>query len=149
MRVQLFGGFGVEVAGRRVDAERWRLRKARTVVKLLGLEPTQRLHREHVLDLLWPDLPPPAAANNLHQVLHAARRALAGDGNGLLELRDHVVVLRTGGLVDVDVARFRELAAAALDGDDLDDLRAADAAYGGELLPEDRYESWARAPREE
>src|SRR6266568_3953405 len=150
MRVQLLGGFGVEVGGRRVDAERWRLRKARTVVKLLALEPTQRLHREHLLDLLWPDLPPPAAANNLHQVLHAARRALAGEAtNGLLELRDHVVLLRADGLVDVDVARFRELAGAAAGSDDLDGLRAADAAYLGELLPEDRYETWARAPREE
>src|SRR5205823_6939136 len=79
MRVQLLGGFGVEVGGRRVDTGRWRLRKARTVVKLLTLEPSQRLHREYLLDLLWPDLPPAAAANNLHQALHAARRALAGE----------------------------------------------------------------------
>jgi DNA-binding SARP family transcriptional activator len=74
--------------------------QARTVVKLLALEPTQRLHREYLLDLLWPDLPPPAAANNLHQALHVARRALVGaDADGLLELRDHVVILRASGLV--------------------------------------------------
>src|SRR5690242_17233585 len=103
MQVRLLGGFGVEVGGRRVDPTRWRLRKARTVVKLLALEPAQRLHRDYLLDLLWPDLPPPAAANNLHQALHAARRALAGEGsNGLLELRDHVVVLKADGLVEVD-----------------------------------------------
>src|SRR6266536_2795502 len=87
MHVQLLGGFGVEVGGRQVDAGQWRLRKARTVVKLLALEPTQRLHREYLLDLLWPDLAPPAAANNLHQALHAARRAQAaldgGDLDGL------------------------------------------------------------------
>src|SRR5262249_38779556 len=95
-------------------------------------------------------LPPAAAANNLHQALHAARRALAGQrSDGLLELRDQMVVLRAAGPVDVDVARFRALAAAALDGDGLDGLRAAGAAHGGELLPEDRYEAWARAPREE
>src|ERR671937_979624 len=105
MRVQLLGGFGVEVDGRPVDAGRWRLRKARTVVKLLALEPSQRLHREYLLDLLWPDLPPPAAANNLHQALHAGRRALAGESaDGLLELRDQVVVPRAGGPVEVDAA---------------------------------------------
>jgi DNA-binding SARP family transcriptional activator len=97
MRVQLLGAFGVEVGGKRVDPARWRLRKARTVLKLLALEPGQRLHREYLLNLLWPDLPPRAAANNLHQALYVARRALAGEGaegaDGLLELRDHVVVL--------------------------------------------------------
>src|SRR4051812_48702475 len=150
MRVQLLGGFGVEVDGRAVDPSRWRLTKARTVVKLLALDPAQRLHREYLLDLLWPDLSPAAAANNLHQALHAGRRALAGDGaDGLLELRDQVVVLRAGGLVEVDAARFRTQAEAALDGGDLDGLRAAHAAYDGELLPDDRYESWVRGPRDE
>ena len=120
------------------------------MVKLLALEPTQRLHREYLLDLLWPDLAPPAAANNLHQALHAARRALAGaDADGLLELRDNVVALRAGGLVEVDAARFRAQAQAALDGGDLDGLCAADTSYPGELLPEDPYEPWTRGPREE
>jgi predicted ATPase/DNA-binding SARP family transcriptional activator len=150
MRVQLLGGFGVEVGGHSVDAAGWRLRKARTVVKLLALAPDHRLHREYLLDLLWPDLAPPAAANNLHQALHVARRALMGsEVGGLLELRDQVVVLRADGLVDVDAARFRALARAALNDGDLDGLRAADAAYAGELLPEDRYEEWARGPRAE
>jgi predicted ATPase/DNA-binding SARP family transcriptional activator len=150
MHVQLLGRFGVEVAGRTVDPSRWRLTKARTVVKLLALDPAQRLHREYLLDLLWPDLSPSAAANNLHQALHAARRALAGEGaDGLLELRDQVVVLRAGGLVEVDAARFRTQAEAALDSGDLAGLRAAHAAYRGELLPDDRYETWVRGPRDE
>ncbi|MEN3357200.1 MAG: hypothetical protein V7637_1182 [Mycobacteriales bacterium] len=150
MRVRLLGGFGVEVDGRPVDAARWRLRKARTMVKLLSLEPAQRLHRELLLDLLWPDLAPSAAANNLHQALHAARRALSGEGtDGLLELRDQVVVLQAGGLVEVDASRFRALARAALDGGDLAALQAAQAAYLGDLLPDDRYEAWARGPRDD
>jgi predicted ATPase/DNA-binding SARP family transcriptional activator len=150
MRVRLLGGFGVEVAGRTVDPSRWRLTKARTVVKLLALDPAQRLHREYLLDLLWPDRSPSAAANNLHQALHAARRALAGEGaDGLLELRDQVVVLRASGLVEVDAESFRTRAEAALEDGDLAGLRAAHAAYHGELLPEDRYESWVRGPRDE
>ena len=150
MRVQLLGGFAVEVGGRTVDASRWRLTKARTLVKLLALEPAQRLHREYLLDLLWPDLSPSAGANNLHQALHAGRRALAGEGaDGLLELRDQVVVLRASGLVDVDATQFRTQAEAALDAGDLAGLRAAHAAYRGELLPDDRYESWVRGPRDE
>lgn len=150
MRVRLLGGFDVEVGGERVDPARWRLRKARTVVKLLCLERGQRLHREFLLHLLWPSLSPAAASNNLHQALHVARRALAAEGtDGLLELRDHLVVLRADGLVEVDADRFRTMAAAALESEDLVALREADAAYLGELLPEDRFEPWASAPRDE
>lgn len=47
--------------------------KARSLVKLLALAPGHRLARERVLDLLWPDLPPESAVNNLYQTLHAVR----------------------------------------------------------------------------
>ncbi|HEY0470091.1 MAG TPA: BTAD domain-containing putative transcriptional regulator, partial [Kribbella sp.] len=151
MQIRLLGGFGVDRGGEPVEPRAWRLRKARTLVKLLALTRDQRLHREVLLDALWPDRDPTSAVNNLHQALHVARRALAGDGptNGLLELRDDVVSLLTDGLVDVDVRRFEQLTALARAGGDLADLRAAVAAYTGDLLPEDRFEDWAARPREE
>jgi hypothetical protein len=40
----------------------WRLRNAATLVKLLVLAP---IHREQVMDLIWPDLGRAAASNNL------------------------------------------------------------------------------------
>jgi DNA-binding SARP family transcriptional activator len=71
----------------------WRLRKARTLVKLLALAPAHRLHREQLIAALWPDREPEAAANNLHQVLHVARRQL---GAGALELHDDAIALSAG-----------------------------------------------------
>jgi DNA-binding SARP family transcriptional activator len=151
VRIRLLGGFVVERGGQPVDVRAWRLRKARTLVKLLALAGDQRLHRDLLLDELWPDRDPTSAVNNLHQALHVARRALAGDGrsNGLLELRDDVVVLRADGLVEVDVRSFEQLAAHARATGDLADLRVAVAAYTGDLLPEDRFEDWAVEPRAE
>jgi DNA-binding SARP family transcriptional activator len=104
-----------------------------------------------LLDSLWPDRDPTSAVNNLHQALHIARRALAGNASsdGWLELRDDVVSLNADGLVDVDVRRFEQLAALARSSGNLTDLRAAVAAYTGDLLPEDRFEDWAARPREE
>ncbi len=104
-----------------------------------------------LLDALWPDRDPVSAMNNLHQALHVARRVLADDepSNGWLELRDDVVVLLAGGLVEVDVRRFQQLTAVARASGDLADLRAATVAYTGDLLPEDRFEDWAMRPREE
>ncbi|NUT55020.1 MAG: hypothetical protein HOQ03_03415, partial [Thermoleophilia bacterium] len=111
----------------------------------------QRVHRAALVEALWPDRPPASAVNNLHQALHVARRVLAGDepSTGWLELRDDVIALRSDGLVDVDVRTFERLAAAGRTSGDLDELRAAVAAYTGDLLPEDRFEDWAARPREE
>jgi predicted ATPase/DNA-binding SARP family transcriptional activator len=149
VQIRLLGGFVVERDGQPVDARVWRLRKARTLVKLLALTGDQRLHRDLLLDALWPDRDMTSAVNNLHQALHVARRALAGDGrgNGWLELRDDVVVLRADGLVEVDVQRFERLTAHARSSRELADLRAAVASYSGDLLPEDRFEDWAVGPR--
>jgi predicted ATPase/DNA-binding SARP family transcriptional activator len=151
LQIRLLDGFVVIRDGAPVRAREWRLRKARTVVKLLALTPDQRLHRDVLLDALWPGRDPVSAVNNLHQVLHVARRVLAGDGPaaGLLELRDDVVVLHARGPVDVDVRRFERLTAQARATGQLDDLRAAVAEYTGDLLPEDRFENWAVRRREE
>lgn len=46
-------------------------------MKLLALAEGNRLHREQAMDTLWRDRGPAAAANNLNQAVHVARRALA------------------------------------------------------------------------
>jgi DNA-binding SARP family transcriptional activator len=76
VRVWLLGGFEISVGRRTIEARAWRLKKAAGLVKLLSLAPGHRLHREQVMDLLWPDLGKKAAPNNLRQALHAARRVL-------------------------------------------------------------------------
>ena len=78
-RVCLLGGFSVATEDGVVDERAWRLRKAKALVKLLALAPERRLHRERLAELLWPDRDADAAANNLHQALHAARRAIGAD----------------------------------------------------------------------
>jgi DNA-binding SARP family transcriptional activator len=78
VRIRLLGGFEVTVDGRPVAADAWRLRKAKTLVKLLALAGGHRLHREALVAVLWPDRDGASATNNLHQALYVARRALAG-----------------------------------------------------------------------
>ncbi len=77
----------------------WRLKKARELVKLLALAPQHRLHREQAMDTFWREKSPDAAANNLHQALHVARRALGPDA---IELRDDLLHLSADVVVDVD-----------------------------------------------
>src|SRR5207244_13538675 len=73
--IELLGGFRVTVDDRPVPPESWRRRGA-DLVKLLALAATQRLHREQVIDALWPDLPPDQGGANLRKAIHFARRAL-------------------------------------------------------------------------
>jgi DNA-binding SARP family transcriptional activator len=143
VQIKLLGGFGVDRGGQPVHAKEWRLRKARTLVKLLALTREQMLHRDVLLESLWPGRDPASAMNNLHQALHVARRVLAGDrpSNGLLELRNDIVVLDANGPVQIDIRRFERLVGMARASGDLEDLRAAVAAYTGDLLPEDRARS--------
>jgi hypothetical protein len=71
------GGFAAAVDGVRVPDRAWRLKKARELVKLLALAPGHRLHREQVMDVLWRDRGPAAAANNLHQAVYVARMSMS------------------------------------------------------------------------
>src|SRR5215218_7167766 len=79
VRVWLLGRFRISVGTHIVEEGEWRLRKAAALVKLLALAPSHHLHRERAMDLLWPEHGRRAAANNLSQALHAARRALGPD----------------------------------------------------------------------
>jgi predicted ATPase/DNA-binding SARP family transcriptional activator len=147
----VLGGFGVTVGERAVPESAWRLRKAKSLVKLLALAPDRRMHRERAAELLWPDRPADSAANNLHQALYVARRALEAAGADALEslaLRDDMVVLSQERPVEVDAAEFEEAAEAARAAGTIEAYRDALAHYGGDLLPEDRYEDWAAGRRE-
>src|SRR5438067_1799088 len=120
----------------------WRLKKARELVKLLALAPGHRLHREQAMDLLWRDRGPAAAANNLHQAVYVVRRALGAEA---IEMREELLRLTA----DVDVDRLEHAAVEARRLNSPAAYRAALALYHGELLPENRYDDWAAARREE
>src|SRR6185295_17862980 len=118
--------------------------KARELVKLLALTPGRRVHREQAMEALWPDRDPGAAANNLHQAVHVARRTL---GAAAIVVFDEQ--LRLSDEVDVDVDRFERAAAQARGEGSAAALRAARALYAGELLPENRYDDWVAGRRAE
>jgi predicted ATPase/DNA-binding SARP family transcriptional activator len=152
LRIELLGGFGVAVDDTRVAERAWRLRKARSLVKLLALAPRHTLHREQVCELLWPDRDMASAAGNLRQTLHVARRAIGGlgidAGVALGSDGDLIALSATAEGLIVDLDEFERGAHDALNSPTIDKLRDAAARYRGELLPEDRYEPWTIARRD-
>ena len=149
LRVNLLGCFAVGVADRLVPEGAWRLRRAKSLIKLLALSPAHRAHRGRAAELLWPDRNLGVAVRNLTQVTYVARRALdvVGDNRGRsLVLRDEMLALE--GPLEIDVEVFEVAAAAAAGGDDVEICYRALDLYGGELLPEDRFEAWTGARRD-
>jgi DNA-binding SARP family transcriptional activator len=151
LRVELLGGFGVSVGGAAVGPEAWRRRKPASLLKILALAPGHRLHREQLMELLWPDLGLGPGGANLRKAIHQVRGALDGVVRGasrLIEFQADVVSLAADDLA-VDVELFRSGLAAARRAASTDAYRGALALYRGELLPDDPYEEWAGAPRRE
>ena len=132
----------------------WRRRQAASLVKLLALAPRRTLHREQVIDALWPDTAIDDAGPRLHKAAHFARR-VAGrlEGAGLVGGHRFAVSQRH---VVVDVEEFERSAKQAIavldrDPEDAEGSSAAATAtdrWAGELLPDDPYEAWLEVPRD-
>lgn len=167
VEIDLLDGFAVRVDGRAVPAEEWRRRQAAALVKLLALAPRRALHREQVIDALWPGTGIDDAAPRLHKAAYYARRSL-GDPRALVLAGDFVSLFPDAEVV-VDAEVFERSAQQALaipvetgkaaglgnaDGrgnaEGANGAAAATAAdlWAGDLLPEDPYESWLEGPRD-
>lgn len=151
LRVSLLGGFRVERTGIGCAVAGWKRQSAKTLTKLLAVRPGHALHREQIIDVLWPGVDEVSALNSFGKALHAARHALEPElprrkDSAYLRLTDGRLILNTEHVV-VDADWFERLADDAMRRGDIGAYEAALAAYGGELLPEDRYEGWCSERR--
>src|SRR3954451_9990622 len=146
VQVKLLGGFEVVHDGVPVAAEAWVRRQAAQLVQLLALSRDRRLHREQVIEALWPGLSWDSAGPRLHKAAHYARRAL--EDPDAVVLRQELVSLFPGrDDVEVDVREFARAAGHALQTRDPALATEALCWYGGSLLPDDPYEPWTEEPR--
>jgi DNA-binding SARP family transcriptional activator len=145
VEIDLLGGFRVRVDGVDIGPEGWPSRRSAQLVQLLALADGHRLHREQVIEALWPQLDPDAGGANLRKAAHHARQALLCP-DAIVLRRDQVVLFPARG-VYTDVDRFERLAETALSSRETQACAAAAGAYGGELLPGAPYEEWIETAR--
>ena len=145
LSIQVLGGFSVARAGQVVELPAGRPAKAVRAVAVAG----GRLHSEGLIEILWPEGDRAAGRNRLRNLLSRLRTA-AGD----LLVRDGETIILAA-QAELDVQRFENQARAALAAGSAGDYRRvvvlgtlALESYGGELLPDDRYETWVVEPRE-
>ena len=151
LRIALLGGFRVWVESQLIPHEAWTRRKVQALIKLLALTSRHRMHREQLMELLWPEADRDAARNNLRQTLHLARQVLksAGQSDSSILIDDNGwLCLTSEGETWVDAEAFERAATACHQSDDLSACKNALVLYTGELLPEDRYEDWVASRRE-
>jgi DNA-binding SARP family transcriptional activator len=150
--IRVFGGFEVRSVGG--HPAHWDSRKARTLLKILVAHHGAPVHRESLMELLWPGVAPERLANRMSVAVSAVRRALdpgrAFPADHFL-VTDGAVLSLNADRLFIDVEEFLHRADAALDADEarLDRLTEALDAYGGEVLVDEPYAAWAEQLRRE
>lgn len=152
LAIHLLGAFRILVRGHAVEDARWSRPQATLLLKLLALDPKHQLHRQQLIDAIWPDLDPESGAANLHKIIHLARRALepkltSGANSQFIVTSRQQVQLRSPGELWVDVQEFERLSDRAIQSGIASDYEEALRAYGGDLLDEDRYADWCAQKR--
>ncbi|MEV0561053.1 BTAD domain-containing putative transcriptional regulator, partial [Dactylosporangium sp. NPDC050588] len=153
VEVYCLGGFQLRLHGRELDLAGVKPR-TRVALRLLAMHAGRPLHRETMLEALWPGVATASATRSLHVTLSSLRavlppqpRLLSRDGDA------YELTLPPGGYSDIGsfAAALREARRAAVAGDGharAAALHEALFAYGGELLPEDGPAEWVVHERE-
>jgi DNA-binding SARP family transcriptional activator len=150
----LLGSFAVRRGAFAIPEDAWERRAAQRLVRYLLLHRDRPVPEDELFAAFWPDRSATAARRSLHVAASSARAALDPDGaeESVLEAAQRAYRLRLGDRDVVDVDEFDRVARTALAAAGtarLDLLETAAARWTGEPLPEDRYEDWAAAPREQ
>ena len=138
--ITLLGGFGVTADGRPVQPPPGR---PSTLVKVLALAAAP-VTADEAIEVLWPEIDEQTGRQRLRNLLSRLRTSCGP----LVHRESETLVLASN--TAIDAHRFESAAREALAGRDnrAGLARAALAHYPGDLLPADRYEPWAAAPRE-
>jgi DNA-binding SARP family transcriptional activator len=141
--------------GVRIPDSEFERQKARALLALL-LCAQGPVHRDALVETLWPDLPPDRGLAALNSTLYSLRRVLEP---GLSRGTASSVIVSDGGTYRIvltagdewDARRFLDLAARAVSAvpADLDTLLAAESLHVGQFLPEWAYEEWPTILRTE
>ena len=155
IHVRTFGGFGLEIDGRRVSLDGAKPR-VRALLRLLASRGGAPVHREVIQEALWPEADATAGSRSLHVAVSALRRLLdevATPFGGRLVARDgdayRLDVQRDAidagafdhAMSEGRAARARSQSSAAAFGRALE-------LYAGDLLPEDGPADWVQDDRD-
>jgi DNA-binding SARP family transcriptional activator len=161
LKIYLLGQFRIERKQdnqwRTIGGRSWHRHRARALLGCLLNNPSRRLGREQIMDLLWPDLDINIAANRLNGAVHELRQILEPDldrpaNSQLLRLERDMLELADNSQIWVDAETFENLLKEAdISTDPLHTkklLEEAAALYQGNYLLEELYSEWSAQRRD-
>ena len=147
------GPFELLVKG--VPVRRWESLRGQAVLKVLLIRGGRAVHREELMECLWPGAPYPRARNRLNVSIHGLRRSL--DPHAATEFvvfNNESYCLNADIPLWFDVREFQERTRRGRRHQDaghveaaMSEFRRAVALYTGDLFADDRYADWAESTR--
>ncbi len=156
LQVFTLGGFGIVAAGRSIDIGKWKRKQAVTLLKYLITQLDRPVHRERLLDCLWPDVDQSRGWGRLKVTMYYLRRELRSNGmsDEVVKTVGNAYLLRRDAVwVDVDVferlvTEGRALQDQAQWSDALERYVEAQRLYRGDYLEEETFADWCAEERE-
>ncbi|MCL6517343.1 BTAD domain-containing putative transcriptional regulator, partial [Alicyclobacillus sp.] len=157
LRVRTLGAFRVWRGFSEISHKEWQREKAKRLFQLLLTHRGTLLHREEICEQLWPEVDVDTAERDFKVALHALSNvvdpARPGRGTSVFLIRRGALYgLTEAACLEVDRDVFLRHLRTADSETDPDRRRAglarALAVWGGEYLPDVRYESWCDAERD-
>ena len=155
-RIYTLGHFGLVLNGSQVAVGSWARKQSLTLLKYLVTHRGMAMHRERLMDCLWPEVDEDKARQRLKVTIYFLRQQVraAGKEGDFIESSGDGYVLR-GEAVWVDADAFERLATVGIElerGQKWPEaLRCYEDAlviYRGDYLEEDIYADWCAEERE-
>ncbi len=156
LQILTLGKFGLTANGQGIMVDKWKRRQAVTLLKILVTHLDRPVHRERILDYLWPDVDEERGWGRLKVTMYYLRTQLraSGVGEDAVQTVGNSYLLRRD-VVWVDAEKYEKLVAEgrALQGKgNCDDaLRCYDEAqflYRGDYLEQNVFADWCAEERE-
>lgn len=156
LQVFTLGKFGLAANGRGIEVEKWKRRQAVTLLKFLVTQLDRPVHRERILDCLWPDVDEDRGWGRLKVTMYYLREQLraAGASQDTIQTVGNAYLLKRDA-VRVDAECFEESVeegrALQSKGNGAEALRCYEEAallYRGAYLEQDTLADWCAEERE-
>ena len=156
LQIFMLGKFGLVANEQGIDIDRWKRRQAVTLLKFLAIHLGRPVHRERILDCLWPDVDEERGWGRLKVTMYYLRTQLRAGGASEDTIRTvgSAYLLRRDAIW-IDAENFEKLAsegrALQSKGHCDEALRCFDEAiylYRGDYLEQDVYADWCAEERE-
>jgi DNA-binding SARP family transcriptional activator len=152
------GGFRVFRGRTLIKDSEWKSRRAKTLLKLLVAHQGNKLPRERIIEMLWPDLKPENGRPLFNSMLHRLRKVIEpkpGKEISCIHHEEDVIALNKD-RVWTDVRQFRyhlqqaeRLKAAGRSGELITEYERMVELYKGDFLPENLYSDWTIEVRDQ